>query len=115
LKGMSASSIPDERHRLDAFLDELRERFGIDFSSYKTPTIRRRLQRRIVATDSEDLDGYIHYLDAHPEEYSKLLDSFLIKVTQFFRDPDLFDYLRQQLLPQIVERARDRNREIRIW
>ena len=31
------------------------------------------------------------YLRRHPEEYQRLVSSFLIKVTDFFRDPDLFD------------------------
>jgi two-component system CheB/CheR fusion protein len=115
LSGMSPTALPDDRRQLEAFLNEVRDRLGIDFSSYKTPTIRRRLQRRIVATDSGDLEGYIQHLDAHPQEYSKLLDSFLIKVTQFFRDPDLFAYLKERTLPELIERARAHNREIRIW
>jgi two-component system CheB/CheR fusion protein len=91
---------------LEQFLDTIRERAGMDFSNYKLPTIRRRLQRRIIATDSLDLDGYTSYIDGHPEEYTKLLDSFLIKVTEFFRDPELFTYLREQVLPRIIEQSR---------
>lgn len=115
LLGMDAESMPDEPRQLEAFLDEVRERFGMDFGSYKLPTIRRRLQRRIVATASNDLAEYMAYLDTHPEEYSKLLDSFLIKVTQFFRDPDLFQYLRTSVLPDLIERSRQNDREVRIW
>jgi two-component system CheB/CheR fusion protein len=100
---------------LEQFLDTIRERAGMDFSNYKLPTIRRRLQRRIIATDSLDLDGYTSYIDGHPEEYTKLLDSFLIKVTEFFRDPELFSYLREQVLPRIIEQSRQGKREIRIW
>ena len=115
LQGVEAASLPDERRSLDEFLTGLRERFGLDFSSYKTPTIRRRLQRRMVATDSGNLESYVRYLDRHPEEYHRLLDALLIKVTEFFRDPELFAVLREKVLPRIIERARAGKREIRIW
>ncbi len=51
----------------------------------------------------------------HPEEYPQLINTFLIKVTEFFRDPELFAYLRDEVLPDIVSYARARNNEIRIW
>jgi two-component system CheB/CheR fusion protein len=115
LRDAEKPASPADDGQLEQFLDTIRERAGMDFSNYKLPTIRRRLQRRIVATDSGDLDGYIDYAEAHPEEYTKLLDSFLIKVTEFFRDPELFTYLRERVLPRIIEQSRQRNHEIRIW
>ena len=39
--------------------------------------------------------SYIRYLQRHPEEYQRLVSSFLIKVTEFFRDPELFAHLRE--------------------
>src|SRR5437867_3038251 len=46
LTGAATPSRPDEEQALRAFLEQLRERSGIDFNSYKMPTIMRRLQRR---------------------------------------------------------------------
>jgi two-component system CheB/CheR fusion protein len=115
IAGVPVPTRPDEKKALEAFLEEVRTRYGLDFNSYKTPTILRRLQRRIVATDTENLDGYIKYLDTHPEEYPQLINAFLIKVTEFFRDPELFAYLRNDVLPDIVSYARNRGNEIRIW
>ena len=115
LAGNGVPTRPVDRQRLSSFLDEIRERYGLDFSEYKTPTIMRRLQRRIVATDSDDLVGYSEYLRAHPEEYRQLINSFLIKVTEFFRDPDLFTYLRETIIPDLVTQARKRDNELRIW
>src|SRR5262245_1292928 len=48
----------DEKRLLRAFLDELRERSGIDFGSYKRGTIMRRLQRRMLVTGTPDLRQY---------------------------------------------------------
>jgi two-component system CheB/CheR fusion protein len=106
---------PDEEKRLQDLLDLVRERSGIDFKKYKQATILRRLRRRIVATDTEQTDGYIEYLADHPEEYQRLINSFLIKVTEFMRDPDLFAYLREEILPELIEHARGDNKSLRIW
>ena len=52
--------------------------------------------------------------ERHPEELQRLVASFLIKVTEFFRDPELFTYLRDQVLPGLISEARERG-ELRIW
>ena len=70
----------------------IRTKSGIDFSQYKMPTIQRRLQRRLVATGAHTLEEYRPFLDQHPAEYGRLVNAFLIKVTEFFRDADLFQY-----------------------
>jgi two-component system CheB/CheR fusion protein len=100
--------------RLRALLDQLRERSGIDFAAYKLPTIMRRLQRRMTAAGTTNLDEYARFIDRNPQEYDRLVNAFLIKVTSFFRDTELFDYLREVVLPDIIEHSQERN-EIRIW
>jgi two-component system CheB/CheR fusion protein len=99
---------------LRAFLDRVRERTGLDFSAYKRATIVRRLQRRMAAAGAATLPDYRRYMERHPEELQRLVASFLIKVTEFFRDPDLFTYLRDHVLPGLIGEARERG-ELRIW
>jgi len=105
----------DHDRAVRLFLTQIHERSGIDFSAYKTPTIVRRLQRRIAATGTENLASYTDYVSAHPDEYRKLVSSFLIKVTEFFRNPELFDYLRERVLPELIAAARRRGNEVRLW
>src|SRR5262249_60346490 len=88
---------------------------GIDFSTYRQPTIQRRLQRRMADTGIEKLEDYVRYLQRHPEEYQRLINSFLIKVTDFFRDPDLFDYLAENVLPGMISEGEARGNELRLW
>lgn len=104
-----------EEAALLAVLAQVRERSGIDFSLYKRPTILRCLQRRMVATDIHHLSDYASYLTQHPEEYARLIASFLINVTEFFRDPELFAALRNVALPDLIAQARRRGNELRIW
>ena len=104
-----------ERNLLRTLLAQLRERSGIDFSQYKTPTIMRRLSRLMVASGASSIGEYIGYLQRNPERYQRLVNSFLIKVTEFFRDAELFEVLRDQILPKLMVEARDEGRELRIW
>jgi two-component system CheB/CheR fusion protein len=109
-----ATTVKDHDETLDRFLAQLRDRAGIDFSDYKRPTIVRRLERRIAATRSSGLADYRRYLLRHPEEVHRLTSSLLIKVTDFFRDPELFEEIRTTVLPALIEAAGDR-RELRLW
>jgi two-component system, chemotaxis family, CheB/CheR fusion protein len=108
-------SSEDEGRDLGHFLEELHRNRGVDFRSYKRPTILRRLGRRMAVTECESLDEYSRYLEEHPEEYRQLIGTFLIKVTEFFRDPDLFDHLREEVLPGLIEEARQKENQLRIW
>jgi chemotaxis methyl-accepting protein methylase len=59
---------------------------------------------------------YERYLDNHPEEYAKLLDTLTINVTDFFRDPTVYDILRRQVIPDLVRaKVAARQRSIRVW
>lgn len=102
----------DEEFR--SLLRRVQEQSEIDFDAYKRPTIERRLQRRMVATETTTLAEYSEYLTRHPDEMQRLVSNFLIKVTRFFRDPDLFAYLRNDVLPSLIEVARTRG-ELRLW
>ncbi len=115
LTGAYTPSRPAENRTLRALLEQLHDASGIDFSRYKTPTILRRVQRRMAATGIHRLADYVGYLQDHPEEYERLVGTFLIKVTEFFRDPELFAYLRDHILPEIIAAARSRDHELRLW
>ncbi len=90
----------------------LRRASGIDFEQYKTPTIKRRLLRRMAVVRLVDVDAYLRYLAEHEAEATALSQDLLIHVTRFFRDTESFEGLRAIVFPQIVERHEP---DIRIW
>jgi len=114
LSGAYVVPPPGDDGDLRAFLGRIRERTGLDFGAYKRPTIARRLQQRMAAVGTTNLGDYRRYVERNPDEMQRLVASFLIKVTEFFRDPDLFEHLRHQLLPPLVAEARERG-ELRLW
>lgn len=115
LTGVYVPTQSEAEEPLQALLARVREQTGIDFSHYKRPTILRRLQRRMVTTGMHELADYAAYLARHPEECNRLVASFLINVTEFFRDPALFVVLRERLVPELITYARTQSNVLRIW
>ena len=77
-----------EERRLVHLFERLRSAHGVDFTHYKRTTIRRRLERRMTLRRIESVEEYQALLDSDPEEMAALYQDFLIRVTEFFRDPD---------------------------
>jgi len=113
VSGIYAPLQAEDEGLLAALLAQVYEQSGIDFALYKQPTIVRRLQRRMAAVGIRTLREYLRYIQQRPEEYARLILSFLIKVTEFFRDPEVFTALREHVLPELITSAR--GRELRIW
>jgi two-component system, chemotaxis family, CheB/CheR fusion protein len=94
---------------------QINRQVQIDFRRYKPTTILRRIARRMAVMRIANLSDYSKYLEGHPEEMAELVMSFLIKVTEFFRDAQAFAYLKKNILPRIIERARTGDKTLRFW
>ncbi len=86
----------------------------IDFSTYKYPTMIRRIKRRMVLHRIESLNQYFTFLQTSPHEVKSLLDDLLINVTNFFRDIEVFDSLKANVIPQFMK-DKAQGTPIRIW
>src|SRR4051794_20508847 len=74
----------------------------------------RRVGRRMSQINVADYVEYLDYLEVHPEEFTALFNTILINVTSFFRDPEAWDHLRQDVLPTVLS-VKDQNAPLRIW
>jgi two-component system, chemotaxis family, CheB/CheR fusion protein len=95
-------------------LSLLRTRKGVDFTYYKQATIRRRISRRVALSMKEDLSQYLLFLLENKAELDVLYQDLLIPVTGFFRDPEIFEDVKQKLLPVLLKN-RPANEDVRIW
>jgi len=101
----------------DAFariLGLLKKGTGTDFSSYKKPTLLRRLRRRMALWKIEQLGDYVGWLVKHPGELDALHQDFLINVTTFFRDPSAFAVLANDICPRLLH-ERSADSPVRVW
>ncbi|WP_411837161.1 chemotaxis protein CheB [Paracoccus sp. ME4] len=101
--------LADARH----ICQHLLEHCGHDFSGYKMSTLVRRIRRRLQVLNIADSGAYLEHLKQHSDECELLLNEFLINVTRFFRDPELFQTLREQAIRPMVAAAD--GEELRVW
>lgn len=101
---------------LKKILDFIHEYKGLDLSSYRANFLYRRLRLRIFSTKAEGYSGYITLLRNNPEEYNAFLDALSINVTEFFRDPDVFEDVKKIVLPELIARKEAQgNPSLRVW
>lgn len=91
----------------------LRSRTGHDFSSYKSNTLRRRIERRMNVHQIDEPIQYLFHLHENPHEIDLLFKELLISVTSFFRDPDAWGALAP-LLKELIQ-SRPDNHTLRAW
>jgi two-component system CheB/CheR fusion protein len=98
----------------DQLIEYIKSSRGFDFTGYKRPSLERRFEKRMQAARVEGYDAYRGHLEANPAEFAELFNTILINVTTFFRDPQAWDYLREDVVPRILEEAKERE-SIRVW
>jgi two-component system CheB/CheR fusion protein len=99
--------------QLEAILEKVRQVRHFDFRNYKQATLQRRIERRMNATRCRTREAYLALLDRDPAEVNLLVSSMLIKLTTFFRDPEVWAAL-DKVLKELVKRQRP-PQELRIW
>jgi two-component system CheB/CheR fusion protein len=92
---------PESDAGLRRILMLLRSTTGHDFSLYKRSTIGRRIERRMSQHNIVDTEIYARYINEHPAEAHALFSELLINVTSFFRDPEAFATLKQDVFPEL--------------
>ena len=103
---------PDDYFR--RILATVRQVMGVDFSLYRSTTIRRRIMRRMALHGQQSLDEYIRRLEKDRDEVDALYHDLLINVTSFFRDPEVFEALKEVVFPQLIK-DKPPSEPFRIW
>ncbi len=98
----------------ESLLIYLRQSRGFDFTGYKRSTLVRRVEKRMQSLALEGFSDYIDYLEVYPEEFNFLFNTILINVTAFFRDAPVWEFLQEQVLPNLIKSKAD-SEPIRIW
>src|SRR6266566_1791699 len=116
---LNGVSIPPSEAKTEdvqrSILEQVGRQASLDFGKYKSSTILRRIGRRMAVNHISTMQDYLEYLRTYPEEVGELVKAFLINVTQFFRDPNAFAYLKSEILPNMIAQARSRDRLLRFW
>ena len=104
---------PEAETSLASILRLMTQKTGTDFTQYKPSTVGRRINKRQEALGLRSLDEYHNYIEQNPEELHRLFQTVLIGVTEFFRDPAIFQALESHLRTMLAHKQPGDN--IRIW
>ncbi|MDO8316824.1 MAG: chemotaxis protein CheB, partial [Flavobacterium sp.] len=99
---------------IDKIIILLREQTGHDFSMYKKSTLMRRIERRKGIHQIDKIQTYVRFLQENPKEIELLFKELLIGVTSFFRDPDVWKKLKEEVIPNILKEIPD-GYTLRAW
>ncbi len=115
---MPGKNLPEKKEfdlgDLDALLQKIYTERGYDFREYKRASIQRRVNKRLFDNRLGTYEQYADLLDKNPEEYAKLLDTLLINVSEFFRDPEAWEIIEKEIIPRILSK-KSRGDVIRVW
>jgi two-component system CheB/CheR fusion protein len=99
---------------LEALLDFVKRNRGFDFTGYKRSSLERRIRKRMEEVGTGTYAEYLDHLEVHQDEFAFLFNTILINVTAFFRDAPTWDYLRAEVIPQLLA-GRAPDAPLRVW
>ena len=84
---------------------------GINLSAYKPDQLNRRIDSLMSRVGIKSLDEYTKVIKSDPVQRQKFLDFITINVTEFFRNPELFDDLEKRITKDLLPN----NPNLKIW
>ncbi|WKZ32319.1 MAG: protein-glutamate O-methyltransferase CheR [Thermodesulfobacteriota bacterium] len=94
---------------LSSLLEKVYEERGWDFRNYKRSTLSRRVSKLLHSARARSCEDYLHILGKDPYEYHRLFSTLTIKVSEFFREPEVFSVLEG------IVRREFRNTPLKSW
>ncbi|MBC2455672.1 CheR family methyltransferase [Clostridium beijerinckii] len=93
----------------------IKENYGINLREEKKMLVIGRLHNVLAEHNIEDFSQYYQYVvsDKSGKAVSTLLNKITTNHTYFMREKAHFDYLREKVLPYLVNSVRDK--DLRIW
>ena len=89
---------------------------SINLSAYKDKCMKRRVAIRMRSTHCRDAGEYCNLLRQSPQELDLLQKALTIHVSQFFRNPSMFEKLRSDVLPGLFRSRRTNGSGmVRLW
>jgi len=98
----------EDRERLELEALEIRlltegmfQRYGFDFRDYSTPSLRRRIWKRVYAEGLSTISGLQEKVLHDAQSMERLLLDLSINTTAMFRDPSFYVAFREKVVPML--------------
>lgn len=96
---------------LEKFKDWVYKEFKINLHAYKSNQLHRRLLSLMSRIGAKNVEEYINILKNDEDQRQKFLDFITINVTEFFRNPEIFEGLKNKIETDILPE----NKNIKVW
>lgn len=96
---------------LTYFEEWVLKEYKINLSAYKSNQLHRRILSLMSRVGANSVEEYITLLKKQPEQKQKFLDFITINVSEFFRNPEIFDELKEKLKTELLPN----NKSLKIW
>jgi len=103
-----------QRNWFEKIIDLTSSHSKISFQAYKIATLERRIEKQMALHHFSDLESYYNFLEKNNDQLDHLYRDFLISVTQFFRNKELFKEVKKEVIPKIFDQLKE-SATARIW
>jgi chemotaxis protein methyltransferase CheR len=110
---MNKQDTPDselEKIEITLLLEGIYRRYGYDFRNYTFASIRRRIWHRVHLEGLANVSSLQERVMHQSEVFHRLLGDLVIPVTEMFRDPEMFQVFRSEVVPLLRKQP-----YVRIW
>jgi len=88
--------------KLDVIIEAMKKKTGKNFDNLKPSFLERRVLFRMRTLEISNYEEYVQLISFDFDEAQLLYSAISINVTKFFRDPDVWDYLRDTAIPELI-------------
>jgi chemotaxis protein methyltransferase CheR len=99
-----------EKIETTLLLEGIFRKYGYDFRNYSYASIRRRIWHRIHLESLPNISSLQEKVLHQPEAFQRLLGDLVIPVTEMYRDPEMFQVFRKEIVPHLRKLP-----YVRIW
>jgi chemotaxis protein methyltransferase CheR len=94
------------------FVESIKKATGIDLSQYKEAQMKRRLTTLRVKHGYHSFELFFHAMTQNKNLLYEFLDRMTINVSEFWRNPNRWEVLRDIILPELKQSNKGR---LKIW
>ena len=112
-KSLTSELYPKSATPILAIEKLLQKHENFNITKYKSDTILRRINKRMLLVHKKTLVEYLNYIKSNKDELHLLYQNILIGVTRFFRDEEAFESLEKEIC--LYLKNKPDNYEFKIW
>lgn len=103
---------PFDDKEYEVLLQNLIKHFKMDLTGYKQHRVRRRIDMLLKKHSNKNYSEYFNLLTKDDKLWDEFLDKLTINVTEFFRNPEKWDYLQKEIIPMLKKQNRG---ALKLW